>query len=104
MSDTNEAQKPAKKVKDGTPASILLRESKIERDDTGKVVAIEGKCTMVNDGVQCETVRRIKPQDAFQVKFCTACQKKNNHRKIAAKRKDRRAAAKKAKTDAAPQA
>lgn len=104
MSDTTEAAKPAKKVKDGTPSTILLREPKIERDDTGKVVAIEGKCTMVNDGVQCESTRRIKPQDAFQVKFCTACQKKNNHRKIAAKRKDRRAAAKKANAEQPAQA
>ena len=80
------------------PKKILLREYKIERDSDDKIVSITGKCTeKVNGRQYCSNVRVIAPQDAFQVARCKSCQKKLQHRKIAAKRKVRREAIRKAK-------
>ncbi len=79
------------------PKKILLREYKIERDSDDKVISITGKCTeKVNGRQYCSNTRTIAPQDAFQVARCKACQKKLQHRKIAAKRKARREAIRKA--------
>jgi hypothetical protein len=106
MSDTNaevKVKKP-KKVKDGTPKQVLLREATLTRDESGKVTSIIGKCTNTVDGAQCDNARTIKPQDAFQVKFCEPCQKRAIHRKIAEKRKARRAEAAKNRPPKPPKA
>ena len=72
------------------PKKILLREYKITRDDEDKIISITGKFTDKIGGKYCTNMRTIAPQDAFQVARCKECQKKLQHRKIAAKRKARR--------------
>jgi hypothetical protein len=80
------------------PKKILLRDPKIERDADDKIISITGKCSeKINKAQYCGNVRTIAPQDAFQVSRCKTCQKKLQHRKIAAKRKARRDAIRKAK-------
>ena len=79
------------------PKKVLLREYKVERDNDGKVLAITGKCTEKLGNKYCSNTRTIAPQDAFQVSRCRECQKKLQHRKIAAKRKARRDVIRKAK-------
>ena len=76
------------------PKRILLRDFKVERDEDGKVISITGKCAEKLDNKHyCPNSRQIAPQDAFQVARCKPCQRKLQHRKIAAKRKLRRAQA-----------
>jgi hypothetical protein len=72
------------------PKKIMLRDYKIVRDDEDKILTITGKCTEKIGGKYCTNTRTIAPQDAFQVARCKDCQKKLQHRKIAAKRKARR--------------
>jgi hypothetical protein len=83
------------------PKKIMLREYKIERDSDDKIISITGKCADKIGGKYCVNVRTIAPQDAFQVSRCKSCQKKLQHRKIAEKRKARRALERKAKRTAA---
>jgi hypothetical protein len=79
------------------PKKIMLRDYKIERDSDDKIISITGKCAEKTGGkFTCNNVRVIAPQDAFQVSRCKSCQKKLQHRKIAEKRKARRALERKA--------
>lgn len=80
------------------PKNIMLREYEIKRDADDKIISITGKCAEKLANKQyCTNVRTIAPQDAFQVSRCKMCQRRLQHRKIAAKRKARRNAINKAK-------
>ncbi len=63
----------------------------------GKVESITGTCIEAG----CKIKRTIKPQDAFQVRRCTECQKTALSEKLAEKRKTKRRAASVAKEAAA---
>lgn len=93
----------AKENKKAAKPTILLRNPEISYDGDGKIVTITGQCTNKISGKYCTNKRTIKHQDAHQVYQCQECQKKLQWRKIADKRKARRAEARKARETAKAQ-
>lgn len=84
---------PAERVVGMPKRSIRLRDPQYIYQDN-KIVRILGKCNWKDEltGTVCDLTREIAPQDAFQVWLCTMHQRKLNHRKIAQRRKEQRAA------------
>lgn len=73
---------------------IMLREPQFKLDDAGVLRSIVGLCSnTLDDGSTCDGAREIAPQDAFQVRFCIACVKLKQSRKISERRKAARKAA-----------
>jgi len=73
-----ESSKPSFKV-------LLLKPTFVWKD--GKVQSVTGQCCEKG----CSNVRTIKTQDAFQVRRCEKCQRKEPYRRNAERRADKKA-------------
>lgn len=84
--ESQEAEEQAKAENDHAEA-LILGDDGIEMTDKLRqyLLTHPNTKTIVIDCVDCGKKRRIKPQDAFQVKRCISCQKKHRN-KLRAKR------------------
>jgi hypothetical protein len=85
---TKEAAKQSKTAAPKVDVKTHLLNPTFKLAANGKVESITGTCTEPG----CKNKRTIKPQDAFQVRRCTECQKTAFSQKLAEKRKAKRQA------------
>lgn len=90
--ESQEAEEQTKAENDHAEALILDDNDGIEVTDNLRqyLLTHPGTKTIIINCADCEKKRRIKPQDAFQVKRCISCQKKYRNKRRAERRRQKR--------------